>query len=516
MVERSFSTTITASRGRRAGSCVSARTNRFGHGGLLQTAYKHALCLHPYFRDSHSGSLGLAVFPPTGLEYVAAALEPHVDRLTLIDLRLPGPLRDPERLKQFIVEEIDLLCISVNWEYQFTEVCELVNSLPRGVFTVVGGKQATDYVEEVLEACPGVDIVVRGEGEEPIAEIASGVELRHITGISYRNGSGIVHNPKRPLPSVDRYRYPNRSLRSRKYHFNIGGFAMRGEEFDILLTSRGCPHNCKFCTFTLSPWGQKRSYSARSIDSVMEEIRQMSAGIILIADEDFFVNPARAKRICERIIAEGINKRFLVQARIEIFKHPDVLEAARRAGIKMFLFGIESPTDRILDQLSKGFTTDTVREAFRIFRRFPFYYHGYFIYGNLTETEEEMLQIPVFAKELGLDSITYQKLRIERFSPLTEMVAATPGYYVGDDRILYREGVGRPGLKRISSRITRAFYSPLQLLKIARKFFRSGLFVPRNIAPLLFALPVVLVRTVGRKVDKKMNRFRFWRRMTGS
>ncbi|MCA1959856.1 MAG: B12-binding domain-containing radical SAM protein [Desulfomonile sp.] len=484
--------------------------------GLFRTVYKHALCLHPYFRDSHSGSLGLAVFPPTGLEYVAASLEPHVERLTLVDLRLPGPFRSLENLQRFIAEEIDLLCISINWEYQFAEVCQLVNSLPRDVLTVVGGKQATDNVEEVFEACPGVDIVVRGEGEEPIVEIANGRPWGDIKGVSYRNGSGIVHNGKRVLPKVDAYRYPDRSLRSQKYHFNIGGFAMRGEEFDIILTSRGCPHNCKFCTFTLNPWGQKRNYSARSIDSVMEEIRQITAGIVLIADEDFFVNPSRAMAICERIVQEGIRKRFLVQARIEVYKRPEVLEAAARAGIKVFLLGIESPTDRILEQLNKGFTTATVREAFETFRKFPFYYHGYFIYGNLTETDEEMMQIPVFAKELGLDSITYQKLRIEKYSALAELAASTPGYYVGDDRIVYREGVGRAGLKRISSQITRKFYSPLQLLQIARKFFRSGLFLPRNIPPLLFAVPVVLVGTVVRKVDKQMNRFDFWRRRGAS
>ena len=59
-----------------------------------------------------------------------------------------------DRLRRFIAEEIDLLCISVNWEYQFNEVCQLVNSLPAHVTTVVGGKQASDYVEEVLDACP--------------------------------------------------------------------------------------------------------------------------------------------------------------------------------------------------------------------------------------------------------------------------------------------------------------------------------------------------------------------------
>lgn len=475
--------------------------------------YKHALCLHPYYRDSHSGSLGLAVFPPTGLEYIAAALEPHVDRVTLLDLRLPGPMRDLDRLKKFIAEEIDLLCISINWEYHFSEVCQLVNSLPSEVFTVAGGKQATDCLEDVFDACPGVDVVVRGEGEEAVADIATGLAREDITGISYRNGSTLIHNPNRPLQKVDAYRFPDRTLREQKYHFNVGGFALRGEEFDIILTSRGCPHNCKFCTFSLSPWGQKRNYSARSIESVIEEIRQISAGIILVADEDFFVNPARAKRICERILAEGIRKRFLVQARIEIFQHPDVLEVAAKAGIKLFLLGIESPTDRILDQLNKGFNTETVRNAFETFRKYPFYYHGYFIYGNVSETDEEMMRIPAFAKELGLDSITYQKLRIEKYSPLKELVEATPGYYIGDDHILYRDGIGRPGLKRISARITREFYTPAQLLRIVRKLFGIGLFVPGNVAPLLLALPVVLGGTVGRKANKMISRIPLWRRL---
>lgn len=479
----------------------------------MSAAYKHALCLHPYYRDSHSGSLGLAVFPPTGLEYVAAALEPHVERLTVVDLRLPGPMRDIENLKRFIAERVDLLCISVNWEYQFEEVCQLVNELSAGVFTVVGGKQATECVEGLLASCPDVDLVVRGEGEDAIVEIAAGRPAQDILGISYRNGSGLVHNAKRSLEQVERYRFPNRGLRKQKYHFNMGGFALRGEEFDIILTSRGCPHKCKFCTFTLSPWGQKRSYSARSIDSVIEEIRQITAGIILIADEDFFVNPSRAKAICDRIVAEGIDKRFIVQARIEIFQRPDVLQSATKAGIKMILFGIESPTDRILQQLDKGFDTAAVRTAFEELRRYPLYCHGYFIYGNVTETDEEMMQIPVFAKELGLDSITYQKLRIEAYSPLKELVESTPGYYIGDDHIVYREGIGRPGLKRISSQITREFYTPAQLLRIVRKLFRIGLFVPRNVAPLLLALPFVLAHTVGRKVKKSLRRLSVWRRL---
>lgn len=474
----------------------------------MEKLYRHAICIHPYFRDSHAGSLGLAVFPPIGLEYIVAALRPHVDELTFVDLRLPGPLRDVDKLRDFISQNCDLICISINWEYHFREVCELVSQLPPHIKTVVGGQQATDFVEEIFEMCPNVDIIARGEGEDTIVEISTGRELKDILGISYRQNGEIFHNTNRALGEIESYRFPDRSIRSQDYSLNMGGFALRGEQFDMILTSRGCPYNCKFCTFNLNPWTQKRRYSTRSIETVMEELEQIEAGMILIADENFFVNPNRAKKICETLVERGIKKRFFVQARIEIFERPDVLEAAVEAGIKVMLLGIESPTDRILEQLNKGFDTAKVRQAFKVFRQFPLYYHGYFIYGNVTETDEEMLRIPVFAKELGLDSITYQKLRVDKYSPLRELVESNPGYYIGDDRIVYRQGIGRQGLKKISRQITRKFYTPDQLVSIFRKLFAVKLFTGRNVPALLSSVPAVVTNMLGREFKKMVKRMR--------
>ena len=170
------------------------------------------------------------------------------------------------------------------------------------------------------------------------------------------------------------------------------------------------------------------------------------------------------------------------------------------------LLGIESPTDRILEQLNKGFDTERVRKAFEVFRQFPLYYHGYFMYGNVSETDEEMLRIPVFAKELGLDSITYQKLRVDKYSPLRELVEANPEYFIGDDRIVYRHGIGRQGLKRISREITRKFYTPDQLYSIVRKLFAVQLCTGRNVPALLSSIPAVLVDMTNREYKKMVKR----------
>lgn len=175
--------------------------------------------------------------------------------------------------------------------------------------------------------------------------------------------------------------------------------------------------------------------------------------------------------------------------------------------LQVFLLGIESPTDRILKQLNKGFDTAEVRKAFETFRQRPFYYHGYFIYGNVNETEEEMLQIPVFADELGLDSITYQKLRADKHSPLRDLVQATPGYFVGDDNGVYSNRLLYAGLVRISKRITRKFYTPARLLKAAVKVFRLRLFTLRVLPIFLTAAPFLLGAMILREIKKALGRF---------
>jgi radical SAM superfamily enzyme YgiQ (UPF0313 family) len=153
-----------------------------------------------------------------------------------------------------------------------------------------------------------------------------------------------------------------------------------------------------------------------------------------------------------------------------------------------------------LKQLQKGITQQQVREAFAVLTQYDFYLHGYFIYGNIGETEEEMLYIPEFAKEIKVDSISFQKLRIEKFSPLKEVVEETPGYYynrVGGS--VYSDRYGRKELKQIRNRIRSKFYDLPQVVRIIRKAHRIGLVNGRDLTKALLNLPVFLYRIVKRE-----------------
>jgi radical SAM superfamily enzyme YgiQ (UPF0313 family) len=464
--------------------------------------YKHALFLNPYIESSSTSVMGL--FPPTGLEYVATSAKNYVQKLTLLDLRYEKELAGTDNLLNFIhKDKVDILCISIAWDRQFQEIKSLLNSMPDEIPLVVGGYKATEQAEELLQACPKIDIIVRGEGEETVKDIMKGLPLKDILGISYRVNGGIRHNVNRPLGPVDDISYPDRSLRRAKYRITLNGISLTDVSFDTVLSARGCPNNCKFCTFKLNPLGQKRNYSMRRVESVVSEIENLDAEAILFSDDNFFSNVKRAERICDLLIERKVKKHFFAQARIEIADHPHLLEKIVKAGFKLLLLGIESPHDHILAQLNKGFDSSSIRRSFNVLRKYPIYYHGYFIYGNINETENEMLYIPRFAKEIGVDSITFQKLRIERFSGLKDLAESTPGYHVTDRGELYSDKYSHAALKKIGRSIKFSFYTPFRLMKIVKKALLVNLFSFREIVSFLILSPVFLKGLISREMEKK-------------
>ncbi|MFA6280912.1 MAG: radical SAM protein [Candidatus Omnitrophota bacterium] len=463
--------------------------------------YKHALFLNPYI-ENHATSV-MKLFPPTGLEYVAASAKDCVDKITLLDLRYEKDLTNPIHLLDFIKREIDIICVAIGWDRQFKEICGLLSCMPNDIPLVVGGYKATEMTEELFRICPPIKIIVRGEGEETIREILNGKPLKDILGISYRENGMIIHNPNRPLPNVDAITPPDRSLRNNDYRLTVNGVNVMNLTFDSVLSARGCPYNCKFCTFNLNPLGQKRNYSARSVESVVKELEQIDAKVILFSDDNLFADIKRAEKLCDGIIEHKIKKRFVAQARLEIANHPVLLEKMVKAGFKALLLGVESPHDRILAQLNKGFDSATIRKAFKVLNKYPIYYSGYFIYGNIGETKEEMLYISQFAKEIGLDSIACNKLRIEKFSPLRALAESTPGYHVTERGELYSDMYDYPALKKIGRTIKFSFYTPSRYLKILWKnVFVTKFFTFGEVISLSVVIPRLIIAAIKREMHK--------------
>jgi magnesium-protoporphyrin IX monomethyl ester (oxidative) cyclase len=372
--------------------------------------FEKVVCIYPYFREVPIYEF----FPPIGLEYIAAAIEDLVDDVRVVDLRFEKDLHG------FLRDGADMFCVSVNWHYEFDSVCELIRALPKDATTVVGGRHATANVQQLFDACPNIDVIVRGDGEATMREVVASGSPEHLEALSYRRNGKVIHNANRTLRPVSNTLFPNREARRYKYRISYQKVGL-GYGVDSVVSSRGCPFNCRFCSFNRNPLGQRRTYSERTPESVIAELRRIPAKIIAFLDDNFFVNLKRAEEICDLLIKEKLNKKFIVNARVSIGFQPILLEKMYRAGFRLLMIGIESAQDKSLKALDKGFTTADVRNAFKGLRKSNMLTSGYFIVGIIDETMEDMIEIASFAEEIGLDLIHLNRLRYERYSGLGDL-----------------------------------------------------------------------------------------------
>lgn len=424
--------------------------------------FQHALCVYPYRRELNTAGF----FPPLGLEHIAAVIEPYASRIDIIDLR-----KETSETKDFLRAETDLVCFSVNWERDVEFLHDEIRSVPPAVFTLVGGRYATEDPEYWLSALPNVDAVIRSDGEEATEEFCQAKPLEQITGLSFRRDGRICSNVNRKIGPVANNIYPNRRLRRYVYKVEVERISF-GLAIDTISSSRGCPFSCTFCSFNRNPWGEKRNWSARSPESVVEELVEIDAPIVGFTDDLFTHDMERVERICELIMARGIRKKYIVNARLEIARHPGILRKMEQAGFFMLLMGIESAHDKTLRSMGKGFNTTQIRTYFKVLRESSMLLHGYFILGNIGESVEEMRQMVPFAHELGLDTLALTMLRASPHSGLEELVAENPEYHVAASGKVYSDHCSIKDLRKLRRGLYREFYNVGQVLRGVRKGFR--------------------------------------------
>ena len=449
--------------------------------------FRHALCVFPY-RHTRSSILS---FPPLGLEYVAAALRPYAERIEVVNF-----WQEPEPSTQrFLRPETDVVCYSINWRSHLESIRADINALPAGVLTILGGRTATEDPRGWLDACPNVDAVVCGDGEVAITEIAAGRPFSEIAGLVYRGPDGqLLFNPPRANMPLDENLIPARDLRRHAYYMSSKG-ASTGIKVDMVAGSRGCPFHCRFCNFSINPWGVKRCWTARSPESIVRELEQMEADIVLFVDDVFTYQPDRVAEICDLLIARKVRKHYIVNARVEIAKRPDVLAKMEQAGFIALLVGVESTQDATLKAMGKGFTTEQLRQYFEVLRKSKILINAYFIVGNIGETEEQMLAIAPFARSLGIDLIHVSRLRNEPYSGLAELVAQTPGYHIDDAGFVYSDAYSAEHIANLRKRIDLKFHTPLQVAHVVLKLAR--LLNWRVKARALVTIPIFLVRLIA-------------------
>ena len=299
----------------------------------------------------------------------------------------------------------------------------------QGCITIIGGYHPTlapDYVAKH----PAVDYIVRGEGEHTFREIVQYIDgnknrvlLKDIDGISYKNPEGtVVHNKDRMLElNMDNFGMPRRDLLDDKRYVYLGA------RVATLETSRGCPHNCKFCCIVLM-WrnpGQPITYRTKSTKRIMQEIYSIDLknDFIFFCEDNFTIKVKRTREILNTIIRSGIQNRILLscQSRVDsLYRNPWLIDLMHKAGMRQVFLGIESVHQQSLDAMNKkNLTPDKVRQVVSQLQDRGISIFGGVIIGFPGETKTMVRQNIQFARSLNMT--------IVQFTPITAF-PGTPFY----------------------------------------------------------------------------------------
>jgi radical SAM superfamily enzyme YgiQ (UPF0313 family) len=343
--------------------------------------------------------------PPIGLALLAGILEKKGYQVALVDA---NALNLSSEEAAAIVKDAQIVGLTA-----MTPTINSALSIARALkkdnperTVILGGAHATLLPEETLAAGTDIDIIVRGEGEETLIDLLHSLEIRQsisdIHGITYRDKEEIISTSPRnngidmdSLPFGAYHLLPWQKYRPHPPH----GVAL---PFASILTSRGCPYHCAYCSKPV--FGSR--FRAQSPERVLAEIEylQKKFGIREIAfyDDVFTLDKKRAFTIAEQIINKGIKISWTCEARVNLVDK-ELLLKMKQAGCYAISYGIESASPNILNTLHKDIQLDQVEEAIRISREAGLQTVGYLMIGSPGETPQTIRQTINLARKLKLD-----------------------------------------------------------------------------------------------------------------
>jgi len=247
---------------------------------------------------------------------------------------------------------------------------------------LMGGAHVTFLPEEALDK--GADYVFRHEADNTFPAFLEwwsagkdSRELLRIPGLSFVVGDSYHHTPKPGRVNLDSLPTPDLDL--------IVGFGKPGAI--PLITSRGCPWDCDFCS-EVSMFG--RAFRFRSEEKVIADIRYYNRRYgkipIFIADDNLAANRARLERLCHEIIANGLVRSFSGQIRLDLAQNPEMLSLMFKAGFERAYIGYESTNAESLEAMGKGLKATSMAEYTKIIHSRGLEIHAMWVLGFDTDT----------------------------------------------------------------------------------------------------------------------------------
>lgn len=336
---------------------------------------------------------------PLGVLYIAPMLKRHGHEVKIFDLQMNQNLNLSKEINHYEPDIIGITSMTANF-YKALKVAKLLRQNSTA-FIVLGGVHAT-FTSNELSHHPEFDAYVVGEGEFTMLELVNTLEnkceLNEVKGLVYRaNGKIFYNSPRLLIYNLDAIPFPARHL------IDIQAYITH-EETISLITTRGCPYSCLFCS-TSKLHGAR--YRQRSIENVMEEIKlvceRYSPPTITFNDDNFTFNKLRVKKFCQMFVDQGFDIPWGCNGHVANVDKT-LLGLMRDSGCNKIFFGIESGSQQIINTLKKGFKLEQAKKALKWAKELKIGTTVSFIIGLPGENKSTIKETINFAKEIREDA----------------------------------------------------------------------------------------------------------------
>ncbi|MGL4378552.1 MAG: magnesium-protoporphyrin IX monomethyl ester anaerobic oxidative cyclase, partial [Microcoleaceae cyanobacterium] len=377
----------------------------------------------------HSGGAEIAGnWPPSWVPYVGGALkQAGFNNIRFVDAMtdyIPNDI-----LAQIIAQyqpDVVLATAITPMIYQSQTTLKIVKDVCPNAVTIMGGVHPTYMYNEVLNAAPWVDYIIRGEGEEItvnlLSAIAAGVDQENrenILGIAFLKEGKVVVTPAHPpIKNLDILSPDWTLLDWEKYIYTPLNVRVAVPNY-----ARGCPFRCRFC----SQWRFWRKYRSCSPKKFVDEIeilvKQHQVRFFILADEEPTINKPKFVSLCKELIERKLDVHWGINTRVtDILRDEKELPLYRKAGLVHVSLGTEAAAQLNLNVFRKETTIEDNKKAVRLLRENGILAEVQFIMGLPNETLETIEETYKMARDWKADMTNWNMFTPWPFSDLFEDV----------------------------------------------------------------------------------------------
>jgi len=341
-------------------------------------------------------------------------LENNGDMVTLIDFSVE-PFKEQKLLNE--IQQADVIGITV-LSFALENVVKLIKLIKKikpQLPVMIGGPHCTLFPQKSLQETDA-DISVQGDGEFTILQIEKAlkkeISFSEIPGIYYRENNIIKKGADLQFyDNLDVIPFPARHLVNKYTYGSQFTPKIKNANYTSIITSRGCPYSCKFCSRNSISMKKYRTRSVENILNELKEIQNNGYEYVAIVDDSFLSNKQKAHELFDKIIENQLHLKFMITAVRVDAAEEGLFKKMKKAGVTHIQYGLESGNQDILDFYNKNITLDEIIYAVNASSNAGLFTLGSFIFGAPFETKEHFERTIQFAKKLPLDSIGFALLK---------------------------------------------------------------------------------------------------------